>query len=115
MRSFVFPQFAKSPILNDGLGLKLPKFDGVVRVNLHRPIPDGFVVKQVRIVLRASGWYAMLSLQADVDIPSIMPGGYPIGIDVGLDSFVATSEGELVVRPRFFVDAQHKTRVFREA
>lgn len=54
MRSFVFPQFAKSPVDTVALMLKLPKI-GSVRVNLHRPIPDGFAVKQVRIVKRASG------------------------------------------------------------
>lgn len=108
MRSFMFPQFALSPI--EGNGINLPKL-GWVRMRLHRPIPDGFVVKQIRVVKRASGWYAMLALQCDVNVPGISPHGYPIGIDVGLDSFVATSAGELIDRPRFFVEAQHKLKL----
>ncbi len=57
----------------------------------------------------------MLSLSCDVAVPDVSPHGHPLGIDVGLDAFVATSDGELIDRPRFFVDAQHKTRVLREA
>ena len=108
MRSFVFPQFEECPL--EGEGIKLPKL-GWVKMWLHRPIPDGFALKQVRVVKRASGWYGMLSLQAMVDVPDISPHGHPIGIDVGLDSFVATSDGELIDRPKFFVNAQHKLKL----
>ena len=108
MRSFVFPQFKISPVCGDYL--KLPSF-GLVKARIHRPIPDGFTVKQVRLVKRASGWYAMLALACNVNIPDIQTHGHAIGIDVGLDTFVATSDGELVGRPRFFVDAQHKLKL----
>lgn len=67
---------------------------------LHRPIPDRFTVRQVRIIKRASGYYAMLICQAEVSVPDTQPHGYPIGIDVGLSAFVATPEGELIERPR---------------
>jgi len=108
MRSFVFPQFKECPV--EGKFINLPKL-GRVRMRLHRPIPDGFVVKQVRVVCKASGWYVMLVLECDVSVPDVSPHGHPIGIDVGLDTFVATSEGELIDRPRFFVDAQHKLKL----
>lgn len=108
MRSFLFPQFNESPVVREGL--QLPKL-GWVRMRLHRPIPEGFDIKQVRIVHRASGWYAMLSLFADVKIPDIQPHGHPLGIDVGLDSFVAASDGQLIDRPRFFVESQHKLKL----
>jgi putative transposase len=45
-RSFVFPQFKDNPIT--GCQIKLPKI-GAVPINMHRPIPEGFVVKQVRV------------------------------------------------------------------
>lgn len=79
-------------------------------INLHRPIPEGFGVKQVRVVFKSSGWYAQLILQADVSVPDVMPHGEPIGIDLGLEKFLAVSTGELVGRPRFFVDLQSKQR-----
>ncbi len=106
-RSLVFPQFKSNPV--NGVELKLPKV-GLVPINLHRPIPDGFEVKQVRVVFKASGWYAQLILQADVSVPDVMPHGEPIGIDLGLEKFLAVSTEELVERPRFFVDLQSQLR-----
>ena len=46
-RSINFPQFKDNPIT--GYQIRLAKI-GSVRLNLHRPIPDGFIVKQVQIV-----------------------------------------------------------------
>lgn len=106
-RSFVFPQFKSNPV--NGMKLKLPKI-GAVPINLHRPIPEGFEVKQVRVVFKASGWYAQLILQADISVPDIMPHGEPIGIDLGLEKFLATSTGELIERPRIRADLQSKLR-----
>lgn len=106
-RSFVFPQFKSNPV--NGFEVKLPKI-GAMPINLHRPIPDGFEVKQVRVVFKPSGCYAQLILQADISVPEIMPHGEPIGIDLGLEKFLAVSTGERVERPRFFVDLQSKLR-----
>lgn len=106
-RSFVFPQFKSNPV--NGMKLKLPKI-GVMPINLHRPIPNGFEVKQVRVVFKASGWYAQLILQSNISVPEISPHGEPIGIDLGLEKFLAVSTGKLIERPRFFVDLQSKLR-----
>jgi len=38
----------------------------------------------------------MLVLACDANIPDIMPHGEAIGIDVGLNAFVAMSEGEFI-------------------
>ena len=61
---------------------------------MSRPIPDGFVPKQAKIVRKASGYFVMLSLQLNVDVPSPKPHGHPRGLDLGFDKFVATSDGE---------------------
>lgn len=121
-RSFVFPQFKSNPIngfeaaVPTTLGgsarrclIKLPKV-GAIPIHLHRPIPEGFEVKQVRVVFKSSGWYAQLILQADISVPEVMPHGQPIGIDLGLSKFLAVSTGELVERPRFFADWQSQLR-----
>jgi putative transposase len=107
IRSLVFPQFKDNPIT--GNQIKIPKV-GAVIINLHRPVPDGFVVKQVKVVKKASGWYAIVVLQADVNVPDPVAEGRAIGIDLGLEKFVATSTGELIARPRFFVELQSKLR-----
>ena len=75
-----------------------------------RPIRSGFELKQVRIVKRASGWYAMLTLKIEVNVPSPMAHGEPLGIDLGLQKFLATSTGKLIPRPKFFVSLQSKLK-----
>ncbi len=82
MRSFVFPQMLKNCVSQ--AGIKLPQL-GWVKVRWSRQIPDLFVVKQARIVRKASGYFVMLSLQADVDVPQTSFYGHSIGIDVGLE------------------------------
>jgi putative transposase len=98
-KSFVFPQMSNDAI--QGNQIKLPKI-GLVTINLHRPIPDGFKLKTARIVRKASGWYVMLALQIDVQIPDVPPHGQAIGIDVGLEYLLSTSDGEQILRPRVF-------------
>ncbi|NJR50665.1 MAG: transposase, partial [Leptolyngbyaceae cyanobacterium CSU_1_3] len=105
MRSFVFPQMLKNCISE--AGIKLPQL-GFVRVRWSRRIPELFQVKQARIVRKASGYFVMLSLAADVEIPSPMAHGHALGIDVGLEYFLSTSDGEQVKRPRFFNELQRK-------
>jgi len=42
-----------------------------------------------------------------------MPHGHPVGIDLGLDKFVATSEGLVVDRPRFLDSQQRKLKLLQ--
>ena len=110
MRSFILPQFKSNPVSNDWI--KLPQI-GLVRMRLSRPIPERFKLKQVRVVRRASGYFAMLSLQSPVNIPDISPSGHPLGIDVGLDKFLATSDSELIERPKFLNQLHSKLKLLQ--
>jgi putative transposase len=80
---------------------------------MHRPIPSGFELKQARIVKKASGYYIILSLQLDVNVPDTPPQGHPLGIDVGLEKFLATSEGGLIKRPLFFKALARKLKLLQ--
>ncbi|HEY9804451.1 MAG TPA: transposase, partial [Leptolyngbyaceae cyanobacterium] len=111
MRSFVFPQM-QGERLKPGM-VNLPVI-GWVKFRQSREIPDGGVVKQSRVVKRVSGWYVMLTVQWDVSVPQSLPQGEGVGIDVGLTSFIATSHGLSVKRPRFFVDAQRKLKLLQQ-
>ena len=111
MRSFSFPQLGANPLANGFV--KLPVI-GAVSMRQSRSVPDGGVVKQARLVRKVSGWYVMLTVQWDVSTPQPMPRGEAVGIDVGLTSFVATSNGLLVKRPRFFVDAERKLKLLQQ-
>ncbi|MEG4287394.1 transposase [Microcoleus sp. C2C3] len=111
MRSLVFPQLNLESVkhFNGADWVNLPKI-GLVKMHLSRPIPEGFEVKQIRVVKKASGYYAMLTLQCDVEVPQTSPSGHGLGIDLGLEHFLVTSDGELIDRPRFFVDGQRKLK-----
>ncbi len=109
-KSLLFPQFKQSPVV--GNNLLLPKL-GLVKINLHRAIPDGFVVKQVRILKKADRWYASIALQCDVNVPEPTPHGHPIGVDIGLEKFLATSDGVLVKPPKFFKSLQSRLKVLQ--
>ena len=109
-KSLLFPQFKENPVTN--LHIKLPKI-GAIPINLHRPIPSGFVVKQVRILRKANYWYASISLQCDVSVPDPTPHGHPIGVDIGLEKFLATSDGVLVKPPKFFKKLQSELKLLQ--
>jgi len=109
-KSLLFPQFKENPVTN--WHIKLPKI-GAIPINLHRPIPHGFAVKQVRILRKADRWYASISLQCDVTLPNPMPVGHPIGIDIGLEKFLATSDGIVVKPPKFFKSLQSKLKLLQ--
>ena len=98
MRSFVFPQMLKNCL--SGNRIKLPQL-GWVEFIKSRDIPDGFEIKQVRIVRKASGYFVIMSLQRDISVPDPIPSGHPLGIDLNLANFLATSDGEIIARPRF--------------
>ncbi|MDJ0732611.1 MAG: transposase [Nostocaceae cyanobacterium] len=109
-KSLLFPQFKENPVTD--LHIKLPKI-GAIPINLHRPIPNGFVVKQVRILRKSDRWYASVNIQCNVNIPDPMPKGHPVGVDIGLEKFLATSDGVLVKPPKFFRSLQSKLKLLQ--
>ncbi|MEG4422287.1 transposase [Microcoleus sp. LAD1_D5] len=111
LRSLSFPQLGAT--FHQGNRFKLPVI-GSIKFCQSRPIPQGAIVKQARVVRRSSGWYIMLTLQWDVSIPDIIPHGNPVGIDVGLTNLIATSNGLLIKRTRFFADAERKLKLLQQ-
>ena len=111
MKSLLFPQFKTNPLTD--WTIQLPKL-GRVQINLHRPIPEGFVVKQVRVIKKAVGWFAVLAIQSDIELPSPVPHGHAIGVDVGLLSYVATSDRYTEARPKFFQTAYRRLQVLQK-
>jgi len=110
-RSYVYPQLRGKELVK-GNQIKLPQL-GWVRFRKSREIPEGFQVKQARVVRKASGYFVMLSLQLDVEVPQPFPHGHPRGLDLGFDKFVATSDGLEVKRPRFLRSLQRKLKLLQ--
>ncbi len=111
MRSYVYPQLGEGQILR-GNQIKLPQLGWMEYVK-SREIPDGFKAKQVRVVRKASGYFLMFSLECDVNVPDTVPAEHPVGLDLGLDKFVATSDGTLVERPRFLQTLHRKLKLLQ--
>ncbi len=110
MKSLLFPQFTTNPLT--GWQVQLPKL-GKVEINLHRPIPDEFTVRQIRIVRKAKGWFAVVTLYSDIEIPSPSLRGRAIGVDVGLFSYLATSDGFVEPGRKFFKTEQSRLKVLQ--
>ncbi|NEO70291.1 transposase [Moorena sp. SIO3H5] len=113
-RSLTFPSLGKNPI--DGNYLKLPKF-GWVKMVYHRPIPDGFKIKTATITRKADGCYVTLSIQDDT-VPEVIPVDQisnPVGIDMGLKSFLIKSDGTEVEIPQYYRKAQKRLNKIQKA
>ena len=113
-RSLTFPSLGKDPI--KGNQLKLPKF-GWVKIIYHRPIPEGFKIKTATVTKKADGIYITLSVQDDT-VPNIIPVDQvssPIGIDMGLKSFLIKSDGSEIEIPQYYRKAQKRLKKIQKA
>lgn len=111
-RSLTFPDPIK-PEHIQGKFVQLPKI-GKVKTILHRPIPDGFKIKTATITYKADGWYISLSLE-DVTVPSLKTDVTPtqdntLGVDMGLKSFLVTSDNQQVEIPQHYRKAEKKLK-----
>ena len=96
--SITYPQFSNGCRL-DEKGLRLGKI-GCLRIVQHRPLAG--TPKSCTITRTATGkWFASISCDMG-DAPDKTDAGSAIGIDVGLNSFAVTSDGEHIANPRFF-------------
>ncbi|MFN4280987.1 transposase, partial [Thermosynechococcus sp.] len=55
----------------------------------------------------------MLIFQADIAIPEPPLAGHVVGVDVGLEYFLSTSDGLQLERPKFFVNLQRKLKLLQ--
>jgi putative transposase len=90
LRSFNEPQLGTT--FHQGNRFKLPVI-GCIKFWQSRPIPQGEIVKQARVVRRSTGWYIMLTLQWDVSIPDTIPHGNSVVIDIGLTNLLQLLTG----------------------
>ncbi|WP_287517535.1 transposase [Okeania sp. SIO2C2] len=100
MRSFVFPAMLKNCLGNNRF--KLPQL-GWIKLRQSRPYPENMVAKQARIFKKASGYYLMVSFQSSELVPDNPVGKKSLGIDAGIENFVATSTGKLFTSPKFLL------------
>jgi putative transposase len=94
--SIEFPAYGDGIKLIDGT-LRATNV-GLIKVKLHRPLEGK--IKTVTLKREAGHWYVVFSCDlGTVEVePSTNP---PAGIDVGLESFLTTSDGEQEPNPRY--------------
>jgi putative transposase len=109
-RTFAYQRV--KPDCIQGNQIELPKL-GKIKLIQHRPIPDGFIIKRALATYKADGWYVTLTLE-DASVPDnqtidIEPTETnSIGVDAGLEYFVACSDGTMVKPPKFYRKAEEK-------
>ena len=106
-------QYGKDVYLHeDRKHLIIPaKMGKSIKIKMHRPIEGK--PKTVHLVVRADGhWYALLVCETEPHTEhALSECTHPdIGIDVGLKSFLADSEGNTVANPRFYRTSQRTLR-----
>ena len=109
-RTFTFPQVTGDWI--NGNRVKLPKI-GLVKFICHRPLPEGFTIKRVAISLKADGWYITFSLEdksvPEKPLPEVVPTeANSLGVDAGLQYFIACSDGTTKQPPKFYRQAEER-------
>ncbi len=102
LRSFVFPQFDRKRLLQKTI--KLPSL-GEIRY-IKQDIPEG-TIKTVRIIKRASGWYAQITLDTNSTF-SVKQTENSIGIDTGFNMLATLSDGTEVENQRNYVKSQKR-------
>jgi putative transposase len=106
--AFRFPQ----NVTIDGNTISVPKV-GKVKAIIHRQ-PEG-VLKSATIKQEAGKWYVVFVAHVELSDVKNSEGvsvpvscANPVGIDVGLESFVTLSNGEKVAPPKFYRKAERK-------
>jgi putative transposase len=103
--SITFPSYGDGCRLLDNGKLRV-QGAGQIKVKLHRPVEG--IVKTVTVKREAGRWFAILSVERDA--APLPASDHAIGIDVGLNSFAALSDGTEVSNPRYYRTAEGRFR-----
>ena len=96
----------------EGNYLKMPLLKSM-KFRKSRDIPEGFKIKQIQIIKKASGYYANLMIELDVNVVKPIPHGHAIGIVVGIQSMLSSSDGLVIPRPKFLDKALRKIELLQ--
>lgn len=106
-QSFSVPQGVE---IKDGV-LSIPKFREGIQMSLHRPIKG--VIKSATVSTTPTGKY-FVSILCDTGEPlpqkPEVEEGTTVGIDLGIKSFIVSSEGEEIENPKYLRTALAKLK-----
>lgn len=90
-RSFGFVEWDGIRLIGGRL-LSKP-FNNGLKVRMHRPIPEGSEIKACTFTKSERHWFVALQVDVPVADTHVLPGT-AVGLDVGIEHLVTTSEGE---------------------
>ena len=80
----------------------LPKFmKNGIRIKLHRNIPERSSIKQATITKKNDRYYISISFDDNLPIPKPIIAQSSIGLDMGINSLIATSKDVKIANPRY--------------
>ena len=83
--------------------LKVPKL-GEIKIRQHRPFLGD--PKEVTLKKTARGWYCFIVCEVPDTLKCVPKSA--CGVDVGIQDFLTTSDGEKIPNPRFYRQAERK-------
>ena len=93
-----FPQDVR---IKDGR-VYLPKFaKNGIKVKFHRNIPEGSSIRQATITKKNNKYYISISFDDNLPIPKPIIAQNSIGLDMGINSLIATSKDVKIDNPRY--------------
>ena len=97
------------------LFLSISKLTGWIKIRLHRPLPEGFTLKNILLTKKADGWYSTIALD-DPTVPVFNPDDIvptwdnSLGMDAVLheNDYLASSEGKKLPSLKSFRKSQDR-------
>ena len=83
---------------------------GLVKIKLHRQIPDKAQIKTCTIKQEGEQWYVIFSCELTNPIPEKKAVANAIGIDLGLTDFAVLSNGEEIANPKYLKQSETKLK-----
>jgi putative transposase len=99
--------YAANAFIWDGQALTLAKMDAPLDIRWHRPLPEGAKPSSVTVSRDSAGRY-FLSILVREDIKALPVTPRMVGLDLGLTSFVVTSDGEDIAPPKYYRRSERK-------
>ncbi len=85
--------------------LRVSKISGTIRMEMHRKIEGK--IKTMTIAKEGKDYYAIFTTVQYKPVPEVKDTN-PVGIDMGLDNFIAMSNGETVKKLKFFKKSEKR-------
>ena len=93
--------------------LRFKGMPGALRVHRHRPIPAEAVIRSCVFRRDVKGW--MVGLAAELPPPPLREGERAVGVDLGITTFAALSDGAMIPSLKAARLAQRRLRVAQRA